>query len=45
MNSVEDNLALVVATGAVPEDFADERSVLLFMARQVYAYIMNQELQ
>ena len=45
MNSEEDIIALVVATGAVPEDFADERYVILFMARQVYAYVMNQELQ
>ena len=45
MISEEDVLALVAATGAAPEDFADERSTILFMVRQVYAYIMNQELQ
>lgn len=45
MITVERAIALVVATGADPEDFVDEQSTNLFIARQVYAYVMNQELQ
>ena len=45
MIPIEAAIAIMAATEAVPEDFPDEQSINLFLARQLYAYVMNQELQ